>query len=94
MEGHTTLRAVLTQSKPAIQCRAKASRNTTSKNWPGVDASAIKQWHAFNLNTLNESYGHMLDILVPATELRTPRPQDALNGVEIVQAADIRHLVA
>jgi hypothetical protein len=89
----TTLRRVLTQSKPAVPCKTKASKNSTGK-WPTFNPNAIKLWDDFNLETLNESYGHILDLEIPAEKLaEVTRAEYALEGIEITKPADILHLV-
>lgn len=89
----TTLRDVLTQSKPAVPCKTKASKNTTG-HWPTIGTDAIRLWDDFNLATLNESYGHILDLEIPAEQLAgAPRAERVLEGIEIIKPADILHLV-
>lgn len=89
----TTLRRVLTQSKPAVPCKTKASKNSTGR-WPTLDSDAIRLWDDFNLDTLDESYGHVLDLEIPAEKLAgAPRAEYILEGIEITKPADILHLI-
>lgn len=41
MAATTTLRRVLTQSKPEVLCKLKASKNSTNAKWPDIDASTM-----------------------------------------------------
>ncbi|XXH01049.1 hypothetical protein Hte_007400 [Hypoxylon texense] len=88
-----TLRRLLTQSKPEVPCKTNAKKNTSGK-WPEVIASNIRLWNEFNLNILNESYGHILDIEIPAGKLAgRPRAEAVLNDVEITKPIDTMHLI-
>ncbi|RYC62687.1 hypothetical protein CHU98_g3527 [Xylaria longipes] len=59
-------------AQAAVPSKTKASKNTKGIKWPKLD-SAIVLWDDFCLSTLNEdedeSYGHMLDLEVPAAQL-------------------------
>lgn len=92
-QNMTTLRAVLTQRKPHIPCVTMAYKNTRGGSWPSFPDDAITVWHDFNLRTLNESYGHVLDMDVPQHDLITSRPYQVLGGVHISKPNDIRHLL-
>lgn len=88
----TTLRRVLTQSKAEVPCKTKASKNSTG-DWPLLDPWTTTSWDDFNLNTLNESYGHILDREIPAEQLEAPRAEHVLQGIEIAKPDDILHLI-
>ncbi|KAI8952683.1 hypothetical protein F4801DRAFT_577211 [Xylaria longipes] len=68
-------------AQAGVPSKTKASKNTKGIKWPKLD-SAIVLWDDFCLSTLNEdedeSYGHMLDLEVPAAQLaagsRSPSP--------------------
>ncbi|KAI1171102.1 hypothetical protein F4777DRAFT_72900 [Nemania sp. FL0916] len=88
----TTLRRLLTQPKPIVPCKIKSGKNTKG-GWPKFGAHTITIWDDFCLETLNESYGHMLDLEMPATQwAKLPRPE-ILNGIEITKMNDVLHLV-
>lgn len=93
-ENMTTLRDVLTQSKPWIP-QSKMSSHHTPGRWPEFyDEGSIVLWDDFNLDTLNESYGHILEQAVPAEVLeRLPDPDDVLGDVRIAKQADALRLV-
>ncbi len=90
----TTLRHLLTQAKPAVPCLPTAGKNTQSNKWPMVPKPHIRLWEQFNLDTLNESYGHVLDRQVPAERLAgMPRVEHVLAGTEVTKPQDILHMV-
>lgn len=57
-----TLRHSLVQEKPAFRCASKNYGTTSVKSWPFLE---LVEWQEFNLNELNNSYGHILNL--PAT---------------------------
>jgi hypothetical protein len=71
----------------------KANRNSTHPNWPELD-DFVTIWDDFNLNDLNESYGHVLDLAVPERLLVGPQAEQAFAGVEINKDEDINHLIS
>ncbi|KAJ9130229.1 hypothetical protein NKR23_g12297 [Pleurostoma richardsiae] len=88
-----TLRRLLTQPKPEVPCKTKASKNSTGQ-WPTVGIDAIRLWDQFNIDILNESYGHILDLEIPVEQLaEAPRAEDVLEGMEITKPTDILHLI-
>ena len=87
-----TLRRVLCQQKPRIDCDAPSSKNTKNTSWPEL-RDAVTVWDDFHLANLNESYGHILDYQVPAHQLRVPRPDQVLSGVAINNLNSAKHLV-
>ncbi|KID76032.1 hypothetical protein MGU_11780 [Metarhizium guizhouense ARSEF 977] len=89
----TTLRQVLTQQKPLLPCTSTSNRNTTHGSWPKLDESVVI-WDEFNLKTLNESYGHLLDVAVPDTLLASPQANQVLAGIVVNTAEDINHLIS
>ncbi|KAK3943686.1 hypothetical protein QBC46DRAFT_361700 [Diplogelasinospora grovesii] len=90
----TTLRRVLSQPKPFVPCKTKACKNTRGA-WPDFRADTITVWDDFNLDNLNESYGHILDLDVPEQRLAAPiEPGQVLAAaIEIAKPDDIRHLI-
>lgn len=93
MAATATLRRVLTQSKPEVLCKLKASKNSTNTKWPHIDASTMTPWADFNLKTLNESYSHILDLEVSMEQLAgAPRAEHVLQGIEINNPNHMMHL--
>ncbi|KAI1173610.1 hypothetical protein F4777DRAFT_556968 [Nemania sp. FL0916] len=92
----TTIRVALTQPKPVTLCGPMPSRNTKSgPDWPNISNDDISTWADFRLETLNESYGQVLDLEIPVTELSkagVSRP-DALEVVEITKPDEILYLI-
>ncbi|KAH0593290.1 hypothetical protein MHUMG1_09012 [Metarhizium humberi] len=86
-----TLRHVLCQQKPTILCKSKLNRNSRSPAWPEVAAFTI--WRDFNLENLNDSYGHILDADDLLYPLELPQVE-VLQGVETEVDRDIGHLIA
>ncbi|KAI8633148.1 hypothetical protein F5Y19DRAFT_471407 [Xylariaceae sp. FL1651] len=93
MAGKTTLRHVLSQQKPFIRCATTATKNTVYTKWPKLGKS-VTIWDDFNLDNLNESYGHVLDFDVPERFLVGPPLGQALAGVVINTTEDICHLIS
>ncbi|KAL7929523.1 hypothetical protein V8C35DRAFT_315468 [Trichoderma chlorosporum] len=94
----TTLRHVLTQPKPCVPCKTGPIRNTKSARWPSIksdtESDTITVWKDFNLDILNESYGHILDQDVLTAELAdAPHAKTFLDSVRIVEPDDIRYLI-
>jgi hypothetical protein len=87
----TTIREHLIQRKQPVVCHATANRNT-----PGVSRAEVKievrLWDEFTLDTLNQSFGHVLDAVV-SEQLVTPQAHEALAGIVISQDNDISHLI-
>ncbi|KAI1317342.1 hypothetical protein F5Y16DRAFT_419781 [Xylariaceae sp. FL0255] len=92
--GTTTLRHLLTQSKPPVPCTARNSRNTSKSEWPELKPASISRWDDFNFETLNRSYGFLLDLELPLEELRgAPEAATVLRGVAITTHAEIQQLI-
>ncbi|TPX15764.1 uncharacterized protein E0L32_000098 [Thyridium curvatum] len=74
--GHETLRGILSQEKPAITLGFGPTDGVAVNNsWPRINRPTI--WKAFTLETLNQSYGHILDAANPAGTYGTiPRAED------------------
>ncbi|KAL6810688.1 hypothetical protein GGI42DRAFT_194052 [Trichoderma sp. SZMC 28013] len=90
----TTLRHVLTQPKPYVPCKTYATRNSKADQWPFVPPDTITVWKDFNLDTLNESYGHILDLEVLTAQLAdAPLAETVLDSVQIVEPDDILYLI-
>ncbi|KAI1119728.1 hypothetical protein F5Y10DRAFT_273789 [Nemania abortiva] len=91
--SNTTLRRTLSQPKPLVPCKVKAGKNTRGR-WPKFESGNITVWDDFNLDNLNESYGHILDRDVPAQALAVPQPGRVLaSTTEIACGNDINHLI-
>ena len=88
----TTLRRALTQSKPFIPCNTTAGKNSRG-DWPILDSRTVTTWNEFNLETLNGSYGHILDLGIPDQQLAAPEPSQMLAPIEIDKPDDIKYLI-
>jgi hypothetical protein len=86
--ANITLRQYLSQPKPPLQCDTKRMKNTSGV-WPKV---SVTVWAEFNLATLNESYGHVLDWKLPGPPA-IPRSTHELNNLVIRKDKDIGHLI-
>ncbi|ERS98102.1 uncharacterized protein SPSK_06404 [Sporothrix schenckii 1099-18] len=58
----TTLRDALVRQKPFVPCTSRRTGNTKYAPWPEPN---IRVWSEFNIQTLNDSYGHVLDTALP-----------------------------
>lgn len=86
----TSLRAILTQAKPQISCmKYTASKNTIGR-WPLPKHDGIAEWSEFNLESLVESYGHILNREGPGGILAPDPPN---NKIEISKVNHIRLLI-
>ncbi|KAG6013052.1 hypothetical protein E4U54_007140 [Claviceps lovelessii] len=86
-----TLRHVLTQAKsplPSIK-RSYPLCNTHNREWPKLRNFAI--WDEFNLNTLNDSYGHILNLSIP--DQLAPRAEEMLSNITIATPNDMLQLI-
>ncbi|KAF5127136.1 hypothetical protein E5D57_008064 [Metarhizium anisopliae] len=89
----TTLRQVLCQKKPFLPCTSTSYRNTSNGGWPWLQNNVVI-WDEFNLNTLNESYGHVLDFAVAEPVLTCPQADQMLGGLVMHKADDMNHLTS
>lgn len=89
----TSLRAVLTRQKPVIPCTAPPSRHPWYKLWPNLNNS-VQLWNEFNLDTLNNMYGKVLDFQVPNDQLICPRPHQYFDGVIIKTEKEAKHMIS
>lgn len=87
-----TLRGILSQSKPRVRRKTKSSKNSRG-DWPEFPADTIAIWDDFNLDNLNESYGHVLDLDIPEQRPAPPNPHQVLTGIEVAKPDDIKHLI-
>ena len=92
-----TLREFLTQEKPSLATSGRMRpANTKSSAWPKLDDNhGVKPWSEFNLDVLNQSFGHILDTPAPpdgSLRARTPQEVYAENAV-IKKMDDIEHLI-
>jgi hypothetical protein len=85
-----TLRDALVRHKPFVACTAKDTRNTKSPPWPEV---SVGLWSAFNIQTLNENYGHILDTVLPRDLADNLTPLSELNRVTVKDDNGARHLI-
>lgn len=83
----STLRTALTQPKCSMPSISKV-QNTRGKLWPDID---VFVWKEFTLETLNASYGHLLDEQINGLDFPTPNP--ALATVEVEKPEVINHLI-
>ncbi|KIH95025.1 hypothetical protein SPBR_03513 [Sporothrix brasiliensis 5110] len=82
MSSHTkTLRDCLVRHKPYIPCTSQTLGNTKSANWPGFTVSL---WKEFNIRTLNESYGHILDTALPPHIIDNVPSTEQLQGLTVI----------
>ncbi|KAH7134042.1 hypothetical protein EDB81DRAFT_803005 [Dactylonectria macrodidyma] len=89
----TTLRQALTQKKPSIQSSVTSNKNAANKDWPEL-SNRPTIWDDFDLPNLKESYGHILDLEVPAYQIQVPIADLELAGVVIDKPSDVKRLVA
>ncbi|KAI0004790.1 hypothetical protein F4779DRAFT_59627 [Xylariaceae sp. FL0662B] len=88
----TTLRRILSQPKPLVPCKINAWKNSRGR-WPEFRHDSITVWEDFNLDNLNESYSHVLDVRIPEQTLAVPKPHQVLDAVEITEHDDIKQLI-
>ncbi|KIH94907.1 hypothetical protein SPBR_03876 [Sporothrix brasiliensis 5110] len=87
-----TLRGSLLPDKPYIPCESTTKGNTRSVNWPKT--FELHPWRAFNIHTLNESYGHILDEPLPP-EVADIVPSTArLQGLVVKDDNGPKHIIA
>ncbi|KID82920.1 hypothetical protein MGU_09756 [Metarhizium guizhouense ARSEF 977] len=86
----TSLRAILTQAKPELSCKKYPASENTIGRWPILKHHGIAEWSEFNLESLNESYGHILNREVPGGILAPDLPN---NELKISGVPDIRRLI-
>ncbi|KAI5925862.1 hypothetical protein F4810DRAFT_658581 [Camillea tinctor] len=92
--NNMTLRKALTQEKPSFPRESQVCGNSFSPKWPTVTDNNVVSWDAFNLHNLNASYGHILDRLIPESQLDVPKPSSVFSPVqEIAKPHDINHLI-
>ncbi|KAG5929321.1 hypothetical protein E4U42_006302 [Claviceps africana] len=89
-----TLRQVLTQAKPRPHCTWGKSRqrNTLNEIWPDLNTNPTAIWDEFNLENLNESYGHILDLSYP--DQLSPRADEILPYITLATSSDIHDLIS
>ncbi|KAI0391759.1 hypothetical protein F5Y17DRAFT_468004 [Xylariaceae sp. FL0594] len=91
MSRQVTPRQILTQPKRPIQ-GGSGLTNSQGYKWPEL-GNRIALWEEFNLNTLNASYGHILDSPIPEMGEIRPRPQEALVGLTVNSDSDVNRLI-
>lgn len=84
MYGHQlmTVRDALSRHKPSAACMAPSGLNTKSNKWPKIKDS-LTLWSSFNIHCLNESYGHVLDLVLPESAVRDLPSVEALHTVDV-----------
>lgn len=75
-----TLRDALARQKPYIPCTATDTRNSKYSRWPQVTAC---HWTEFSIQTLNDSYGHVLDTELPSDVVDTLVSPVVLDGITV-----------
>lgn len=85
-----TIRECLTAPKPDIYSQANA-KNSLNRKWPNVN-QRIGVWKEFTIETLNNTYGHILDQEGPAAPLPPPTPQHFFSGKRINNDKDAKEL--
>ena len=80
MAASITLRDALVRHKPFVECTSKQTKNTKSSPWP---IPTIHVWEQFNIDTLNESYGHVLDRPLPQGYADELPPTARLEGLAV-----------
>jgi hypothetical protein len=92
-----TLREFLTQEKPSLVTSGRMRpTNSQAGVWPVLhDEYGVKPWSEFNLDVLNQSFGHILDTAVPPDgSLRARAPQEVYpENAVIKKIEDIQHLI-
>ncbi|EPE07864.1 hypothetical protein F503_00586 [Ophiostoma piceae UAMH 11346] len=79
-QGTITLRDALVRHKPFIPCTARDTKNTKHGAWP---TPSIRVWSEFSLQTLNDSYGHVLDAVLPQHLVDALISPAMLNGITV-----------
>lgn len=91
---NTTLRQVLTQQKPFVSCDRKAAgrlRRSQNHKWPDLENVTI--WEDFNYDTLNDSYGFILNRPVSKQLLVSRHPNQVLTGLFMTSSDSARNLI-
>ena len=88
-----TLRDALTRQKPSSVCTMGPGLNTRSGFWPRVSGN-LTLWSSFNIRCLNESYGSVLGLPLPAYVAQDLPPVDALHAVDSGTDEGPRQMVA
>ncbi|CAH0019005.1 unnamed protein product [Clonostachys rhizophaga] len=89
----TTLRKLLSQRKPDIPCLTTATKNTTKCSWPDLHKKNITIWKEFNLDTLNASYSHVLDLPVSDPLSGVPSINQTFEGLTVNSDLDVNNLI-
>ncbi|EPE09536.1 hypothetical protein F503_07312 [Ophiostoma piceae UAMH 11346] len=76
-----TLRDALARQKPSATCTMAPGPNTRKVSWPEFDDS-VTLWSSFNIQCLNESYGSVLDLPLPAYVALDLPAVDELHAVD------------
>lgn len=75
-----TLREALVRPKPFIPCTDSRTRNTKAPPWPKPQFSL---WSDFTIQTLEDSYGHVLDHVLDEDLTDNLPPTSDLNGITV-----------
>jgi len=94
-----TLREFLTREKPSLVTSGRMRPSNSTKGvekWPDLEEShKVKPWSDFNLDVMNQSFGHILDTAVsPAGALRAREPHEVYpENTVITEIDDVLHLI-
>lgn len=89
-----TLRSYLVQEKRPVACNTKSDNCTRDLRWK---RGRFAVWDDFNLFELNQSYGHLLDLVVDGPNWHMPPTipyaPDEVGDITINKEKDINHLI-
>ncbi|OAA61822.1 hypothetical protein SPI_04681 [Niveomyces insectorum RCEF 264] len=80
MASNMTLRFALSQVKPDVPCSSKPAPTYRRPDWPELN---VNVWSEFNLDTLNKSYGWVLDAPIA---LVTHQPDEVITPAALASA--------
>ncbi len=86
------MRGSLLLSKPYVPCQSTAKGNTKSDTWPQY--FELRAWLAFNIRTLNESYGYILDQPLPLEVADMVPSTSRLQGLVVEDDNGPKHIIA
>ncbi|CAK7227117.1 hypothetical protein SCUCBS95973_006434 [Sporothrix curviconia] len=87
-----TLRDALVRHKPFLACATTQKGNTKSHRWPKV--TSIHEWRAFNIDALNESYGHVIDSTLSSTLVDKLPSTNKLEGLTMYDDSGPKNIIA
>uniref|UniRef100_A0A8H7K5R0 Uncharacterized protein n=1 Tax=Bionectria ochroleuca TaxID=29856 RepID=A0A8H7K5R0_BIOOC len=89
----TTLRRLLSQRKPDIPCLTTATKNTAKNDWVKLHKKNVTIRKEFNLDTLNASYGHVLDFPISEPLSDVPSINQTLESLTVNSDLDVNNLI-